>query len=134
MDEQMNQTEQIEKSESNEAEQIEQLKADIARMKFESEAAAALLEAGAIELEAAVIICKNDKSKAPQSSTAQMVSEMADKRRYLFAPARMSMRTNPPAIFREQSSNLEKACSKAMETGNANELMEYMRARRALKA
>ena len=93
-----------------------------------------LADAGAVDLEAAVLIAKVRTKGETKADLDGVVEQLKKEKQYLFANSDRAMAAKKTAGAKDRMVNsqtvLEKAAKKAATTGNRTDLQEYLKLRR----
>lgn len=119
-------------------EQIDRLGADLNEAHCREELVKALASAGAMDMEAAVLIAKTRLENDSGSKAADIVVQMQKEKAYLFdkSPDRSFAAATMTRGAREKmpnaSASLERAAKRAAASGSRTDLQDYLRMRRKL--
>ncbi len=96
-----------------------------------------LAEAGAVDLEAALLLARERRSASPEEDAEAVVTRLRREKTYLFAPASamppsaaMMPTAGVKAPVDGRRMTVEQAARRAKETGDARDLCAYLRVRR----
>jgi ABC-type uncharacterized transport system involved in gliding motility auxiliary subunit len=107
----------------------------LSTIRTEQELARKLAAAGAVDLEAAVLIARARMEGEPEADLGGVVEQLRKEKQYLFAEGKsrmLSSKKTTGAKERIQSNEavLERAAKKAATTGSRTDLQEYLKLRR----
>jgi len=111
--------------------------AELAEVRRERELVGKLATAGALDLEAAVLVAKAKMEQQPEAGADAVIEQLRREKAYLFSSsgsAAVASRKTSGARDRTGSGRaaLERAAKRAATTGGRAELQEYLRLRRSL--
>jgi hypothetical protein len=126
--------------------ELSDISAELSSVQVEQKLIHKLAVAGAVDLEAAVLLAKSKVAKGTEADVDEIVEQLKKEKQYLFNSSGRSStehggRSNSTARktsgARERTGSgpttLEKAAKKAATTGNRIDLQEYLRLRRNLQ-
>ena len=124
-------TEELKQSKS----QADEIAKELDNIKTEQQLTKKLVSAGAVDLEAAMLVAKARIKNSDDVDTEEVIEQLKREKQYLFAGSGGgSMATVKTAAARERMQAghtvLGRAAKKAAVTGNRTDLQEYLRLRR----
>lgn len=106
----------------------------VSEIKFEHDLADKLITAGAVDLEAAMLIAKSRMQGDEQADADAVIEQLRKQKGYLFDETERVSAASKTAGVKERVSSgkkvLERAAKKAATSGNRADLQEYLRLRR----
>jgi hypothetical protein len=122
--------EQLAQAKSQASEMAEQLSS----IQVEQKLTRKLAAAGAVDLEAAVLIAKTRVEGETEADLDGVIEQLKKGKQYLFTGTRVAMTAQKTAGAKDRMQNnqtiLERAAKKAAMTGNRTDLQEYLKLRR----
>lgn len=116
---------------------IEQMSQDLDNLRLEQRLTRKLSAAGAVDLEAAVLMARNRMEGREDADVDGCVEQLRRDKQYLFGPTSQAATSRKTAGARDRVTNnqtvLERAAGKAARTGSRNDLQEYLKLRRSLR-
>jgi hypothetical protein len=114
--------------------QASEMAKELSSVRMEQKLIRKLAAAGAIDVEAAVLIAKSKIGDATEADLDDIIQQLKKEKQYLFSGSNVVVTAKRTAGAKERVHNnqtiLERAAKKAATTGNRTDLHEYLKLRR----
>jgi hypothetical protein len=115
---------------------VSEISDEIQELRIERQLIQKLVNAGAVDLESAVIVARAKVKDESSETLDSCIDKLRKEKSFLFEPSNTVKSFQKTAILRDRATQrsvaLERAANKATNSGNSVDLQEYLRLRREL--